>query len=1268
MRPWPWIRGWIFAGLLGAVAAAAAPLEWVSLGTNRYARVTPEGTGEAGFTRMPAAALGITFTNRVADDRSLTNRNLLSGSGVALGDVDGDGWCDLMFVGLDVAPQLVRNLGEWRFEDITTAAFPGVDFRLPSGAFDHTGVTFADVDGDGDMDLLLNALGGGTRLFLNDGRGRFTEATDAAGLRTRRGATSMALADVDGDGDLDLYVAHFRPTTILDQPTAKFTLRQEGGQAVVTALNGRPTTDPDLANRFELGATGEVIEFGEPDALWINDGTGRFIEARWTDGTFLDEDGRPLAAAPRDWGLAARFGDVNGDGRPDLYVCNDLHTPDRFWLNASSGGRVVFRAIPRTALRSNSMFSMGVDFGDLDRDGHVDLFTVDMLARDRAARARALAAMMPQFRPPGLFEDRVQLQRNALQWNRGDTTFAEIAFFAGVESSDWSWGPLFLDVDLDGYEDILVTNGQWRDFQDSDGGERIASAQRGGRTLSPADIARLVRTLPRLNTPNALFRNLTGERRRMAGPGVAVIPAFHEMAAAWGFDTPGVSQGSALADLDLDGDADVVLNNLYDAPGIYRNNSAAPRLAVRLRSSGPNTRGIGARVIVRPHADEPATALAPQRREMIAGGRYLSGDDAVVTLAASDARELRVEVAWPSGARSDVGPLPPDSLVEIHEPRSGSPGGPEPAPPLPEPLFTDVSDRLGHVHFEEPADDFARQPLLPYRLSQLGPGVAWTDLNRDGHDDLVIGSGRGGRVAVFTNNGAGGFQRLEEPMFQRPVARDTTTLLPIGGFLLAGSSNWEDGQTNGGALRLYDLAAGRSGEAVLGVPFSVGPLAAADVDGDGELEIFVGGRAMPGRWPEPAPSLLLKSSGGRLMIHRRFEALGAISGACFTDLDGDGLPELAVAGHWGPLRIFRNQRGAFTEWNPTVRLGGRSWLLEQFTGLWNSITAVDADGDGHLDLVAGNWGWNSRYAGAPAGPPEPAGVRRLYFGDLEGLGLADLIEVIPQGDREWPGREYPVWAMAYPWLRAAVPTYTAFSEMTVPEIFGGRLQRTTRMEIRWLATTLFLNRGDHFEARALPDAAQLAPVFGLVVLDADGDGAEDLVVAENWFDQDPLTARNDAGRGLWLRGDGRGGFTPVPLSGLAAYGQQRGAAVADFDGDGRPDVVLTQNGAATRLFRNTRGRPGLRVRLEGTGANAAGIGAALRILSGETAGPRRELRLGDGYWSADSPVTVLALPEGNLTLEVRWPGGQTTRSAVPPGTREILVRADGSVRTTGTGR
>lgn len=1257
--------------ILLATLVRSWALDWKSHDRYRIAPVQAIGAGKPGFTRMSAQSIGVGFTNFVQEDRMMTNRNLASGSGVALGDVDGDGWCDVFICGIDATPQLYRNLGGWKFQSITATAFSGGEFAQERRGWDLTGAALADLDGDGDLDLLLNGLGQGTRLWINDGKGHFTEATDSAGIRSKSGATSMAIADVDHDGDLDVYICNFRPDTIMDRPSMKFSVRNVSGRPVVVSVNGRPTSEVDLTNRFELGPDGRVLEFGEPDVLWINDGHGHFTAASWTDGTFLDEEGKPWVRAPHDWGLAAHLGDLDGDGWPDLYVCNDLHTPDRLWMNQSSPGRLQFRAIRRTALRSNSTFSMGVDFGDLNRDGFTDLFTVDMLGRKREDRARQLAGMSPSFRAPGEQEDRIQLQRNALQINRGDNTFAETGIFSGVEASDWSWGPIFLDVDLDGYEDILITNGQWRDYQDSDGAARIAQAQSGGRTLAATEIAQLIQGLPGFATAHVAFHNQTGIRIRERGGqgGAGLVPIFKDAAPQWGFDSVGISQGAALADLDNDGDLDLVMNNLLDAPGFYRNDSPAPRVAVRVRGAGLNSQGIGARITVRIPASQDVGFPLQQSQEVISASRYLSGDEAVRTFATGGQSAVDLEVRWPSGKVDLVQQVPANSWVEVLETPAAAPAR-SVASPTPGLRFRDVSALLGHTHVEEAFDDFARQPLLPYRLAQLGPGVTWTDLNQDGFPDLIVGSGRSGRLAVFENNQKGGFQKSSVPAFQRVLGRDTTTILPLRNALLVGSSNWEDGQTNGGAMRIYDLESQRSGEVVLGVDFSVGPLAAADVDGSGDLQVFVGGRARAGRWPETVPSLLLKNREGRFEVARRLEGFGRVTGACFTDWNGDGRPDLVASQEWGPLKMLQNQGGDLVETNPVVWVGNSRLRLGDLSGLWNSVTAGDFDGDGRLDLIAGNWGWNSILSSAQV--PElrpslvadravPAPFRRLYFGDFgSGAGM-DVLEALPESSGEWPGREYPVWARVLPGIRSAAPTHAAFAASTVSKLLGATLSAERRLDLTWTASTIFLNRDDHWEAHALPDMAQLSPVFGLAVADADGDGNEDVFLAQNWFATDPVTPRQDAGRGLWLMGNGKGGFQPSLLSGVEAYGEQRGASVADYDADGRPDLVVAQNAGRTLLYHNETGKPGLRVTLLGESNNPTAVGAAVRLVFANHSGSWREIHLGSGYWSVDHTTLVLAKPTVPLALEVRWPGGKRTRNSLPESATSVVVRADGSL-------
>jgi len=1182
-----------------------------------------------GFTRLEPLRLGIQFTNSLSDERSITNRNLLSGSGVALADVDGDGWCDVYLCGLDSDNRLYRNLGDWKFEDIT-----GTNGLACPNA-DATGAAFADMDGDGRPDLLVNLLGGGTRLFLNRGSGRFEDATEAAGIRSSTGATSLALADVDGDGDLDLYVANFRPTTILDRPTARFSTQNVDGRPRIVALDGRPVTEPDLRDRFQIGPDGQVQENGEPDVLWVNDGKACFTAVPWTSGAFLDEDGRPLASAPGDWGLAARFHDVDRDGDPDLYVCNDLWTPDRLWINESRPGQVRFRAVSRLSLRNNPTFSMGVDFGDLDADSQEDFYAVDMLSRSRRSRQTQLAAMAPEFRPPGVFDDRVQMKRNVLGMGRADGSFSETAQQAGIEASEWSWGPVFLDVDLDGFEDILIGTGQHRDFQDSDGAERVAEAQRSGRTLSPARIQELVRSLPRLVTPKILFRN-RGDA------------TFEEAGKAWGFGDASISQGMALADLDNDGDADVVVNQLFDGPGIYRNESSSSRVAVQLRGPAGNAAGIGARVVFTP-GNTSGKSVPVQSRQMIAGGRYLSGDQPRRAFAAGGSGTGRLDVFWPSGAHSTVSNAVPGRLYEVFAadaPRSSSTAGSAARSPL----FEDVSSRLGHVAVEEPFDDFQRQPLLPRRLSLLGPGLTWTDLNADGRDDLVIGTGKGGTVAAFFGKPDGTFERQDRPPFNKPAGRDLTTILPLAGVLIAGSSNYEDGLTNGGCLRILDPVRGASGEAVLAPPFSTGPLSAADLDGDGSLEFFVGGRVIPGRYPEPAASFVLSTGGGRMALRQRIDALGLASGSCFTDLDGDGDPDLVVAREWASPAFLRNDAGRLVEWKLPVWVAGQAVPESALHGWWNGVVAGDFDADGRMDLALSNWGRNTAWQASPAAP------LRLLHGDL-GSGVVDLFEtrVDPLDQREWPGRELPMLRMALPQLAERFTSHAAYADADARMVLGDTFGRLGRVEVTLLDSVVLLNRGDHLELRPLPAIAQRAPAFGICVADADGDGREDLFLAQNWSSSHPMQQRNDAGRGLWLMGDGRGGFSPNDDSGVKVHGEGRSAAVTDFDGDGRVDLAVSQSAAATTLWRNIGARPGLRVRLHGPAGNPSGVGVRIRLIYGDRLGPAREIHMGAGFKSVDGAVPVLGMDGRPDAVEVRWPGLDPRRIRLDPSVREVLA-------------
>jgi hypothetical protein len=604
----------------------------------RADRVEPlkiPGQGKTGFSRLSPTQTGVTFTNLLADERAATNRNLLSGSGVAAGDVDADGLTDLYFCALDNNNVLYRNLGAMRFQEIKAP-------EISCPGWDCSGAVFADVDGDRDLDLLVNSLGRGTHLFLNDGKGSFSAARDS-GLKTDSGATSMALADIDGDSDLDLYVTNFRPTTIRDNPQAKFSIEFVKQKPVVAKVDGRPATAPDLTNRFSVAPSGEVVESGEADVLYENDGAGHFRSVSFTSGRFLDEHGRPLTEPPFDWGLAAQFYDFTGDGAPDLYVCNDYWTPDRIWINDGKGA---FRAAPELALRTTSRSSMGVDFADIDRDGDPDCMIVDMLARTHPDRQKQVGEIQTFSFLPGVSNMRVQLSQNTLQLNRGDGTFAQIGEFSGLEGSEWSWCPIFMDVDLDGWEDLLVSNGHRRDFQDADAVAQIHQAIASKR-VTFSEPRKIMDLFPRQHVSKGAFRN----NRNLS---------FSDTAAEWGLSEPDISHGFCLADLDNDGDLDLVMNNLGTAAAVYRNETTAPRIAIRLEGAGKNSAGVGAQITL-----HGADSL--QRQEMIAGGRYLSGDAIERVFAAPEKNSFSLEVRWRDGKTKQVRGLAPNQRYVISE-------------------------------------------------------------------------------------------------------------------------------------------------------------------------------------------------------------------------------------------------------------------------------------------------------------------------------------------------------------------------------------------------------------------------------------------------------------------------------------------------------------------------------------------------------------------------------------------------------------------------
>ena len=1201
-----------------ACAITPAAGDWRSGDGYRFKTLTVSTNSQAGFTTLPADLTGIGFVNRLAKERYTTNQIYLNGSGVAAGDYDGDGLCDLFFCGLDSENKLYRNLGDWKFQDVTAKA------RVRGLHFTSTGASFADVNGDGRLDLISNTVGRGTWILLNDGQGSF-RATRPLNLNS--GGMSMALADVDQDGDLDLYVTNYRTTTIRDQPDIKLRGSDVNGKPQVVSVNGMSLKAAKSVGRFELKANGKILEHGQADRLYLNDGSGKYTLVSFTAGAFLDEDGQRLAKPPYDWGLSAMFRDMNRDGRPDLYVCNDFESPDRIWINQGGG---IFKAIDRLAIRKSSHFSMGIDFADLNRDGHDDFIVVDMLSRQHVLRHTQLSNRKPPELHFGVYNDRPQYSYNTVYLNNGDGTYAEIGFHTNLAATEWSWSPVFMDVDLDGYDDFLVTTGHPLDMQDMDvsnKGEQLKQQ----RKHSSRELLEMRFMFKPLVLKNLAFRNQGNLR-------------FTEKSADWGFDHAGISHGMALADLDNDGDMDIAVNNFNEAATVYRNNSPAPRIAVKLRGTQPNTQGVGARITVE------AEGLL-QSQEIIDGGRYLSDDEAVRGFAANKPI-LKITIAWPSGKTSTLGDISPNRLYEIHENGAGQAVKNE--TPKPKPMFEDVSHLLSHKHAEKSYNDFSRQQLQPKKLSQEGPGVAWLDWNGDGWDDIAVATGSGGNLGLFLSDGKGAFKKPAVPSLGQVSPRDQVAILGLGSSakgLLVLQSNYEDGLAFGPALQLHGTT---------GVPkklldagqVAYSTLCAEDYDGDGDLDLFVGGRCQPGKYPSPVSSVILRNDNGQFIEDENHAELlsniGSVSAVVWTDLLGDHHPELVLACDPGLIRVYRNIAGSLREVTAELGIGDR-------VGFWNSIAAGDFNGDGNMDLVAGNIGTNSAY--------ELYGESGItwHHGDLSGGGVSEVFESYngASPSKDLPVKSFTEVLRAIPFLRELYPTYSAYANATSSNILGREKSKLDAIRITSFESIVIINRGDTFDVHPLPTEAQLAPVFGISVADFDGDGSEDLFLAQNFFGTRPDFPRMDAGRGLLLKGDGKGVFKPMTsaMSGIRMNGDQRGSAVADFNHDGRVDLLMGQNTGQTKLYRNRLAKRGLRVRLSGGKGNPSGVGAKLRLGTETKLGPAREVRAGGGYRSQDAATQVLSMSDATPTrLQVAWPSGEITTTEIAEGASRITVR------------
>lgn len=1069
------------------------------------------------FELLTPAATGVTFTNALPESADFNIINYLyyyDGGGVAVGDVNNDGLPDLYFTSNLGSNHLYLNKGNYRFEDITARA------GVADSQGWKTGVTMADVNGDGKVDIYVSGVDyltqhGRNVLYINNGDGTFSDRTKEYGLDHVGHSTQALFFDYDGDGDLDMYLlTHSTRRNMVrfplhpppDQPTGDRLLRNDGGHFV------------DVTDRAGIQGSAEG------------------------------------------YGLGVVASDFNLDGCPDLYVANDFEEDDHLYINNCDG---TFTESTARATGHTSKSSMGVDAADFNNDGRPDVVVLDMLPerqdiRNTSASTEVMSAynlkLEAGFHP--------QYTRNTLQLNRGMGRFSEIGALAGIAATDWSWTPLFADLDNDGRKDLFVTNGIYRRPNDLDYVGYVAkdSIQASlGLGITKANLEPLLRKMPHVPIANYAFHN-NGDL------------TFTNEARAWGLDQPGFSNGAVYVDLNNDGALDLVVNNLNGPAAIYRNRARELNhrhyLQVVLRGTGLNTAGIGAKVILASRGSKQLLEQMPTRG-------FQSAVDPRLHFGLGDAQRIdSLTVIWPDRRYQVLTDVRPDTTITLLQANAS---GRYPSAARAQPLFSDASDRIrGAVpHKENAFSDLTLQPLLPHYLSAEGPALAVGDVNGDGREDIYLGGAKWQAGQLLLQQADGTFRPTPEPAFQADsLFEDVDAAFfdadgdghPDLYVVSGGNEFWGNDDALRGRLYHNDGTGhfARVPDALPGFFENGSCVVPGDFNHDGHVDLFVGGRVISRQYGAPPRSLLLQNDGHGHFTDVTAEKapalsqVGMVTAATWVDYDHDGQLDLVVVGEWMPVRVFHQENGRFVD--RTAAAG-----FEGTEGWWNTVITADVNGDGRPDLVLGNEGLNTLLRATPA---EPA---RLYVGDFAHNGLLEQVLTSYTDGVSYPIATRDELLRAIPQLQSRYPTYASFGASRVEDILPSSERKRARLlEAHTFASAVAVNNGNGtFTLQPLPVEAQFAPIRAVLADDFDGDGHVDLLVAGNVYGVPPLLGREDASYGLLLKGTGDGRFVAVDMeqSGLIIDGQVRHLVPIRLTGGQRGIAVARNNDKLELLLR-----------------------------------------------------------------------------------------------------
>jgi hypothetical protein len=1047
--------------------------------------------------------------------------NFYGGAGVGVGDFNNDGLQDLYFAGNMVPDKLYLNKGEFQFQDVTSSS--GI---LNDGGW-STGVTVADVNNDGHLDIYVSRELYDDRpewrtnlLYINNGDGTFKEGAKEYRIGNDQRTRHSTFFDYNKDGLLDLF--------LLTQPP-----------------------NPGNFSRFK----GSVL-LQPKYSLKLFKNNGSFFEDV-TEFSGLNRTGFPN-------GVSAS--DLNNDGWTDLYVANDFYAPDFLFINNQDG---TFTNIANEALKHTSYYSMGVDISDINNDGLLDIFVVDMVAEDNFRAKSNMSGMdINSFWKVVENGGGYQYMYNTLQLNNGNETFSDIAQFSGMSATDWSWSNLIADFDNDGKKDAYITNGLLYDIRNTDADKQVGqfvqeTAQKwlnenpNGKEISIWDILDLDKTinlLPSQPLKNYAFKN-EGDLK------------FSKKTDDWGLDSESFSNGSAYADLDNDGDLDLVVNNINAEAFIYRNNSEnlddTNYLRIQLTDS-ENRPLFGTRINI-----YTADGLQTQETTNVRG-IYSTSEPLVHFGISGNTKVDSLVISWPNGkstvkqniAANQVLKLSMDKADELSRPMLVN---------THDKLFKDITESFtaNFKHQENNFDDFKEQILLPHKLSQFGPALAVGDINNDGLEDFYIGGAAEQRPQLFVQNPDGGFSATNESFWTKESAYEDIDALfvDVNGdgfkdlYVVSGGNAYEKNDFHyTDRLYLNNGTGGFKKGAILnGDRVSGSVVKASDYDNDGDMDLFVGGRHLPHQYPNPTSSALLRNDNGQLVnstatLAKELQEIGMVTDAVWSDYDGDQDLDLILTGEWMPITIFDNKNGQLTKLDQPD--------LEKTKGWWFSLEHGDFDNDGDMDYIAGNLGLNYKYKTSSEKPFD------IYYNDFDTNGNGDIVLGYYNNEKHYPLRGFSCSSQQIPGLKDKIKKYDAFASLELEEVYGEEQLKNSLHYITDTFASMYIeNLGQgKFKISSLPGLTQLTNINDMQVEDYNGDGHTDVLTVGNLFVSEIETPRNDAGTGLLLLGNGKGDFTPLRGAKIGFHAAGDAKRIATIKVSGKNHILVGNNNDVLQSF------------------------------------------------------------------------------------------------------